>query len=419
VTSLKQAMLREITRHYFESGDFNGSPLIQLAGTSQNWLRTLRALVREGRVSVVFGDIHPNAHIKALPSESTEKQLEKLRADGLDLFHVCAYPTEVQLSKVVGPGEYADRPFTRRLALGAPQLAYESFDLSILEYYRNDPRYHYTNDDISGTISYTEDAHPPEGRDAVVLQTFGFSYDKKFNRAVAVFLRYLADLTPEHQQVWNARILSGDYRLHPDYFRNSILGEWAKAISVFDAFGLELHHINEMSRLMGRAPLFRREFREGDKPRELSFLIRPTLREFNAFVLVLDKEMSENINLAFFRGEVPHEVERERSDSKIVVQSKGTVQILQDWLKKSFRPADPEPLDKMLKTFREVRNLRQRPAHALEEDRFDLDLFREQRELMIRAYDSVRTLRLLLANHPKARHYKVEDWLQSGTIWTY
>src|SRR5712664_1134104 len=109
-----------------------------------------------------------------------------------------------------------------------------------------------------------------------------------------------------------------------------------------------------MSTLMGRPHLFRHEFRDQAKPRELSFLIRPTLREFNAFVLALDKALSDNIDRDFFQGEVPYETEQERSDGKIVVQQKGTIQILQDWLKKSFRPSDPQPMDDMLAAFREV-----------------------------------------------------------------
>jgi len=38
------------------------------------------------------------------------------------------------------------------LALGEAQLSYRSFDLSVLEFYRNDPRHRYENDDINGRI---------------------------------------------------------------------------------------------------------------------------------------------------------------------------------------------------------------------------------------------------------------------------
>ena len=74
--------------------------------------------------------------------------LKKLSTNDLD--QVCAYPSSQQLKKIVNTTAYSDRPFTLRLALGEPQLCYESFDLSILEFYRNDPRYYYQHDDISG-----------------------------------------------------------------------------------------------------------------------------------------------------------------------------------------------------------------------------------------------------------------------------
>ena len=69
--------------------------------------------------------------------------------------------------------------------------------------------------------------------DQVFLQTFGFCYDANLNRAVAVFVHYLSDLTPEHQQIWKAKELTGEYTLHPDYYRNSILGQWDEKISIF------------------------------------------------------------------------------------------------------------------------------------------------------------------------------------------
>ncbi len=71
-------------------------------------------------------------------------------------------------------------------------------------------------------------------------------------------------------------------------------------MSIFDAFIEELHHINEMCKLMSHPALFKDDFKDNNKPRELCFLIRPTLKQFNEFILLLDKMISENINRAFF-----------------------------------------------------------------------------------------------------------------------
>jgi hypothetical protein len=73
----------------------------------------------------------------------------------------------------------------------------------------------------------------------------------------------------------------------------------------------------------------------------------------------------------------------------------------------------------MFKGFRAVRKLRQKPAHAVNENVFDLSYFKEQRRLMIETYDSLRTLRLVLANHPMIKRNPPEilPQLAKGEIW--
>jgi hypothetical protein len=131
--------------------------------------------------------------------------------------------------------------------------------------------------------------------------------------------------------------------------------------------------------------------------------------------------LSDNINKNFFRNEVPLQSETSRKDGKIQVENKGTLQMLDDWVRRYFRTADWEPWNAGIAAFHEVRKLRQKPAHALDEDVFDQTYFEKQRELITRAYSAIRTLRLLLANHPAVRAAGVEvpDWLQKGEIWTY
>lgn len=50
---------------------------------------------------------------------------------------------------------------------------------------------------------------------------------------------------------------------------------------------------------------------------------------------------------------------------------------------------------------------------------FDQKYIRQQRELMVRAYTAVRTIRLLLANHPATKGIEIPDWLYEGLIWDY
>lgn len=420
--SKKDNILRKITEFYLSSRDFNGLRIENLVHDfklKESEIKSIIiSLIQEDKISLNFGDIHPNPYIKAFPEEPAEKQIAKLQSANLENF--CVYPSGSHLALEVDPFLYEDRSFTRRLALGEPQLLYESFDLSVLEFYRNDPRYYYTNNDISGSIGvrneyFESEKMPPS--DQVVLQSFGFSYDSELNRAVAVFLRYLSDLSPQHQQLWNAKILQGDYKLHPDYFRSSLLGEWPECVSIFDAFVEELHNINEMCKLMHRPPLFRDEL--GDKPREFCFLIRPTLKEYNDFVLLLDKAISENINREFFLNDVQFEYDEIRNDGKVVVRQKGTIQIFNEWLRLKFTVQDRKPIEEMINTFKEIRQLRQRPAHIIDDDAFDQKYVKQQRELIRKAYSGIRLIRLIFENHPNVKGYKVPDYIKSGKIWTY
>jgi len=411
----KESLLAAATAQYLESTDFNGLPV-----EDDTPKELVTELITEGLVSLNRGDRHPNPHIKAFDPEPIEEQLQKIKENDLD---GCLYPEPRHLQDVVVPSDYAGRPFTLCLALGEPQLSFKVFDLIILEQYRNDPRYYYHLDDIHGMISIHDEfgdtgENPIAERDQTLLQTFGFAYDEKMNRAVAVFLRYLHDLTPEHQRIWEARLLQGNYRIHPDYWMSS-MGHWPDKVSIFVAFTEELRIINEMSRCMGREPLFNNEFQAEDRPREFAFLLRPTQKALNDFFLVLDKLLSDNINLKFFDEDVAFEIDRQRSDGKIIVERKGTLSVLNDWLSQTVQFPDATPKDEMISTFRRIRKLRQQPAHSIKEDKFDQRFFHEQRELVVQAYQAIRTLRLILANHPATRVIEIPEWLLNGDIRSY
>jgi hypothetical protein len=411
----KESLLAAVTGQYLKSTDFNGLPV--RAGIQKE---LAIELIAEGLVSLNRGDRHPNPHVKAFTPEPIEDQIRKIKENGLD---GCLYPEPRHLQTVVVPSEYAGRPFTLCLALGEPQLSFKVFDRIVLEQYRNDPRYYFHLDDIHGMISI-HDEFSDTGQDAVaerdqtLLQTFGFAYDEKMRRAVAVFLRYLHDLTPEHQRIWEARLLHGNYRIHPDYWSSS-MGHWPEKVSIFVAFTEELRIINEMAHCMGREPLFNNEFQAEDRPREFAFLLRPTQKAFNDFILILDKMLSDNINLGFFGDDVEIEIDRERSDGKIVVERKGTLRVLDDWLSQTVRFPDPTPKNEMISTFRRIRKLRQQPAHSIKEDKFDQRIFHEQRELVLQSYQAIRTLRLILANHPATRTVDIAEWLANGDIRNY
>lgn len=426
--STEENILDEITNHYLSSEEFKGLPIsdlfVEFEDDPDTILEKVSVLIENGKVCVIHAESQINPYINRTGFEPVEDQINKLTTDSSS--HSCLYPSSDQLKGVIDKSQFSKEPYKLRLALGEPQLSYQSFDLSVLEVYRNDPRYEYKTTDIDGSISIKDQYYETkeiENRDQILLQSFGFSYDDEFNRAVAVFLRYLADLSPEHQQIWKAKELSGDFELHPDYYRTSILGEWGERVSIFDAFLKEFWLINEMARRMGKPPLFRNDFGEygEEKPRKFAFLIRPTLEEYNNFILLLDKMLSDNLNKKFFDEDISDKVEEADRDGKIRVRNKGTLSLLDEWIRKYFRPDDWGPWDKSIKSLKKIRKKRQKPAHAINENEFDQQYFAEQREIVIEAYQAVRTLRMILENHPdvQSSDIVIPDWLSEGKIWTY
>ena len=198
-----------------------------------------------------------------------------------------------------------------------------------------------------------------------------------------------------------------------------MVGEWPERESIFIAFLEEIHQINEMCKKIGWPPFFKKEIASHEKPREFGFLIRPTAKEFHGFVLLLDKLTSENINTDFFRRKIALEYETDRGDGRVSVQRKGTITLLDDWVKAAVKLPDPQPFDEAIAALKKIRKIRQTPAHKLEDNLFDLKYFHEQRELIRDAYTAVRTIRQLLANHPRAKGHDIPDWLYEGKIWVF
>lgn len=412
-----EELLQLVTEQYLQSRDFNGLSITNLLanGYDANEMQNLaRQLIKENKISVVSGKRDSNPHIKRLPTEELASQLRQIDEE---FGSIVLYPTPEHLLGVVNEDNYGNRPFTLRLALGEPQLSYQSFDLSVLEHYRNDPRYHYDFHDVQGRICIKDEHYLSDSmaeRDKVLLQSFGLSYDKDLNGAVAVFLRYLASLSPEHQQIWNSKRLSREDTLHPDYYRSSIQGEWPEYISMYQGIVEEQHLINEMSKLMGREPLFRNEYNGNKRPREFGSLLRPTLRELNSFILLLDQMVSDNINKKFFQNDIPLTSDIDLGDDRVEVRQKGTLTLLDEWVTAKYSEATL--INEMLQPFKEVRKLRQKPAHSIREDDFDEKYVREQRELVVRVWRAMQSLRLAFSSHPNCKSLKAPDYLDR--VWT-
>lgn len=433
IRGIRQVALQRIRDFFVQSRAFNGIPLDALAkelkqefGLSAGQFRAhIRALVRSERVSVHFASHSQNSHIKRITDLPIEEQLTRLDAyfeQGNDA--VCAYPSADIIRAVLDVSQYEGRPFTKKLAGGEAQLTPVYFDLEVLDRYYRDPRYRFEFRDFSGFISISDEHYAAPNvheRDKVLLKTFGIGYDADRNRVVVVYLRYLSHLSPEHQQIWNAHVVNGRCRMNSDYELATIWGGWPRYHSAYYALLVEQAEINKLCELIGKPRLFRQSF-EANRPKEFAPSLRPTLSNFQSFVRVLDKMVSENINREFFRGDIPLEHDRHRPDGKVEVGRPGTLQLLQEWILTRYTPAGPEAdVERdVMRPLRHVRKLRQRPAHALDTDSYNRDYVQQQDKLVGSVVRALTRLRLILWSHPQARNsYSPLAWLDGDRIVFY
>ena len=421
-----EELLGIAARAFVESHDFNGmtaSSLARETGTGWDELRPqLARLTASGRLNLAFASHATNPHIKRLPDLPVEEQLHRLETEppsGIGL-----YPGEEALRPLVDTPSLADSPYTMRLALGAPQLVPVFFELKVLATYFNDPRYCCKFWDSSGTISVSDEHYQSEAmpeKDKALLQSFGIGYDGARNRVVVVFLRYLSDLSPQHQRIWQAHEMAGPCTMNSDYARASLYGEWPEFRSVYEAFIEEQVEINKLAALIGKPPLFKRTWDGDDRPLEFAPMLLPTRRQLQAFAHTLDKLLSENVDKAFFKGDIELEDRIEAADGSVERRPLGSITLLERWLRKRYRTANGDEVSaEVVGPWREVRKARQAPAHALTQDAYDLSFPSAQDEMLGNVVQSLRKLRLVLWSHPKARDaYKPPEWLDGDKIVFY
>jgi hypothetical protein len=410
--------------HFAKSRDFNGILLTRLARQlkvgPETLKRRLQRPLSQGRIALAFESSSGNPHIKRLPDLPIEVQISKMVRE--DASGICVYPSSTIAAARVG-NAFGDRPYTRRLAMAEPQLCRVFFDLPVLERYFRDPRYRCWFGDSAGKISIGDKAYESaetRERDKVSIQTFGIGYTQKRQRVVAVFLRYLSDLSAEHQRHWSAHEVSEECTMNSDYERATIWGIWPGNYSVYKAFIQEQVEINRLCELIRKPHLFKQTY-EGDK-RPISFcsMLRPTRAYFDDFVHVLDKMISDNIDKGSFSGDIPTEEENQRKGGSIEVRQLGTLTLLERWLKHHYRTRDGEDVSaETVAPFRKIRKSRQPVAHAIRKDEFDPSLPGKQDDLLEEVKNGLTRLRWILSSHPDASTHRPPEWLDSGRIVIY
>ena len=428
VTSLLLKVEKVVIAYYLQSGDFNGISLANLIHATDSDFEKIQQCVIDGidedKLRVISSDHEMNPHIIRQDFSDKKVQIECLRLNNID--HTCIYPSKKLLRENVSSSVHEHSPFTRMLALGFGQLEITFFELDLLDFYQSDPRYYYECNDIGGRICIKDEYYINDDigeKDKVLLKAFGIAYDSDLNRFIAGFISDIADLSPEHQKIWHSKQVYKSLKVHPDFYGAQILGRWPSHISIFDAVLHEQRIINSMVNKMGKPSLFIKDFGKylENKPKDFSFLLRPTSREYDGFLILLDKIMSDNINKHFFKGDIGLTNEIKLKNGRTQVEQKGTIVLLDQWLRKHYKTNNWEPWDFAINIFKDIRKQRQSPAHEVNENTYDPLLVKKQRQLMKGCWEALAVLRHALSNHPKCvgQDFDIPEAIIQHKIWTF
>lgn len=437
---IEKIIVDTVYEFYIKSSDFNGIPFSTLSKKvgldGLNTIDKIKSLVERQLIVIQSGF---NPHIIGVGIDSIEDQLslldvakhneskETMRVETgertviftVDSVPLCLYPSQQYLLQERDVSEFSYSPFTKQLALGQPQLKPFFFEIEVLERYQKDPRYSFQFHDYSGQISYAHDDNDVPlvmENDQIFLQSFGLGVDSNLDRVVVVYLRYLKDLTSEHQIFWKSKEVSRDCQMRLEYYQNTIEGSWATSHSVFSAFLEEQKALNDLSLAIGVEPLFNSTFESENRPKEFTFFFIPTLQNYHSFVLLLDKMISDNINKNFFKNQNIQLFEYSKVDEFVERQSKGTLRLLEEWLTDCYYSGKKDLAQELLKSFKDIRKERQAPAHKINENVFDKSLVEKQIEIITQSYFSMQILRRIFQRHPKARGVEIKNWLDNGEI---
>ena len=437
---MEEKIKNRIFDFFIESNDFNGIPLRNISKEFpidyKESIDLIKKLVVENTVTIqsstnphIIGFQHYPIDIQQKILEEAKSITNRVEKNGEisvsfedTEYPICLYPSQDYLKSKRDLSKYGTAVYTKLLALAEPHLSPRFFDIEVLERYANDPRFDFKFNDYSGRISYKyDDNDNPIVReeDQVFLKTFGLGFDSKGNRLAVVYLRYLKDLTPEHQFYWQTREVSGDCKILKEYHENSINGNWTFSYSIFTAFIGELKCLNDLSKMIFEINLFNQDFEKKNRPKAFTFFFTPTLKNYDEFIMLLDKMISDNINKDFFKDKIDL-FDLEKIDDNLVERKpKGTLRLLEEWLLSTYNYSNKQVLIDIFKPLKKVRRERQNPAHRINENEYDLKYINKQKELINQSYSSIRALRTIFQQHPKANGFKVPDWLENGEIKTF
>ncbi len=404
----KETVLNEIINYYIESDDFNGLSVYNMKNYDYN---ILCELIDEGLIEVLSEKEVVNPHIKGfdfiIPINQQKENIAK------NTNYSVLYPTKKALESI--PLDYR-KPYSLLLQKGVKQFKIIYFNIEILERYFNNPKFIIIDGGYCGKIYVKDEYTDDENIENEYIDDYGMAYidGEYLERAVGVFVCDLAKLSSQKQMLWKGFELQNQKKCKINAsFVDNLKGKWGNKVWIFHALIEEMIVINEQCKSMRIPELFNKTFGTdySEMPEGFRNIFMPTLKNYYDFVLVLEKVIVHNISYRTFQKDAPyiHSIDRKDKSGK----DKGSLVMLDEWLNKNIRTQE-NLTDLIVEPLRNIRKIRQKPAHELISNEYDVTLYQKQFDLINDTYSAIRALRLFFANHPLAKEVKVPEHLVSG-----
>lgn len=406
---IRDDVIQEIFDHYTKSPDFNGLPVYKMMNYEY---RLLCELIDEGMVEVLSCNDVDNPHIRAFNVITPKEQQKEYVSDTSK--HSVLYPTKKALASF---SPDPTKPYSALMQKGEVHLRIMYFDIEILERYANNPKFVIMDIGYRGNIYVRDEYIDDDSLEGEYIKDYGMAYKDcpNLERAVGVFIWDLSKLSSQKQMLWKGFEIDSRVkcRINKGFVDNLIRGEWVDKVWIFHALIEEMKVINEQCHQMEIPELFNKTFgtHYSEMPQGYRNILLPTLKNYYDFVLVLEKMVVHNISIKTFQKGAMHIRSVERKDQSGT--DKGSLVMFEEWLLLNIR--GPEDLsDIIIRPLRNIRSIRQKPAHELNSNVYDELLHQKQHDLMKDTYTAIRGIRLSFANHPLAKTVKVPEHLVTG-----
>jgi len=392
---VKHELLEAVFDYFNESSDCNGHASYNLNINAEDdcLLAAIEDLINEDKISLLASEHDMNPHIIRFGFAPKGEQIKYLQ-ENLFKKSFCLYPSSEYLKERIKPNLIPKYPFKYMMQTGMPQFKACYFEWGVLYKYFSDPRYKFQFSDYIGRIESTDEVNKES---FINLRTFGIGIDGFGNRVVVAFPRDLIHMSSACQIEWHSKMVPNQEQclILESYQENLFESSWAFPQTVYMSLIQEMVNINQLTNEIWGASFFREEF-DNNKPVGFDMIYIPTYKVYMDYVLLLEIMVISNIKDSFFDA-----INWPRCDSNGKI--KGSLLCLKEFLQR----IKPDMEDEITSPLREVRKLRQIPAHKIEDNNYDIRYLNQQHELTAKVFHSLNTFRRILQTHPKAQNVDI------------